>query len=153
MLKLLNSLNLDKINVNDEYETLNVLLEFKKKLMAKFEEPSEDEFNWKSVLNKIISFGPNQNGPNILVNLVDSESEFFSVWSNLDSAMDKKIPKLKNSLVKEFAHNLSFGFNMVASKGPMCEEPMQGVALFLEKLQVSYEEKEDEMRVKKQFLV
>ena len=41
---------------------------------------------------------------------------------------------------KDFENSFLFGFNLATSKGPLCEEPMQGVAFFIEKFHVQSNE-------------
>lgn len=132
LLKKMTKINQNKLK-NDIDSISKLLKDFRDKLELKFlEEAKNDEFyssiEWKSIVDRIISFGPNRYGPNILVNM-DEELSISNVWSllNLISAEPKS---------KEYEKNIILGFDLAVSKGPICEEPMQGVALFIEKLKL-----------------
>ena len=138
-IKLLTRLNQNKI-CQDE-ATLTMLTEFKSNLRLQLEEVDAEEasetFKWSGLNEKIISFGPNLYGPNILVSCLP-ETAMSSVWSVLDNLVAKNSTSpTKNKSLKEFENSIIFGFNLVTSKGPLCEEPMQGVAFFIEKFQVN----------------
>lgn len=144
-LKLLNQ---NKSNLNNNKESVDLLVEFRKKFndaLQSINTSIEDTFDWKSILNKIISFGPNKYGPNILVSLIGDEDT--NVWAILDNIINKNLSeslkklelssKTKNSTVfHEYENSLTFGFNLFTAKGPICEEPLQGIAIFIEKFQI-----------------
>ena len=47
-------------------------------------------------------------------------------------------PKSKpNNVFNEYENSITFGFNLFAAKGPICEEPVQGVAIMIEKFQIN----------------
>ncbi len=123
LIRLLNKLNHNRESV--EKECIKILLDFKNELRKMF-----DESNWKNTIDRIISFGPNKNGPNVLVNSIDETTN--SVWSILSESSQKRI----TSTLREYENGVIFGFNLATSKGPICEEPMQGVAFFIEKFLV-----------------
>jgi len=145
--QILKLLNQNKSNLNNK-ESVDLLIEFKKKfndILQSINTCSEDSFDWKSILNKIISFGPNKYGPNILVNLIGDEDT--NVWAVLDNIISKNLceslktlelsPKTKNStMFHEYENSLTFGFNLFTAKGPICEEPLQGVSILIEKFQI-----------------
>lgn len=133
VLKLLTKLNQNKLSVGAK-DTSELLKIFKNDLEAKFvEAAANDEFyaarEWKNVVSRIISFGPNRYGPNMLINM-DDELGISSLWSILESSS----AELRSS---EYESNIIFGFNLATAKGPICEEPMQGVAFFVDKFQVT----------------
>lgn len=141
-IKLLNKFNQNKIST-DLQDTLKLLNEFKADLIKEFEQSTKDvsdKQDWQNVVNNILAFGPNRYGPNILVNKVDN---IRSVWSILDGANAQEKSN-RVSALKEYENNILFGFNLTASKGPICEEPMQGVCFFIEKFQ------EDQSRAKEE---
>jgi ribosome assembly protein 1 len=119
-------------------ETVKILKKFKVDLEAKLKEASEnDEFystkEWKTAIDRIISFGPNRFGPNVLVNLED-ELKITNVWSVLEATSADSTTTTKTN---EYENNIVFGFNLATAKGPLCEEPMQGVAFFMDYFQVT----------------
>ncbi len=127
-LKLLARLNTDKISPDSE--SLQLLTEFKTRL-GQLLAPS----NWS--VQSILSFGPNAN---VLFNATASGS---SVWTLLDSLLaetgSRASPTRARLGLKELENSAVFGFNLAVAKGPICEEPMQGVAFFVDKLQAEAE--------------
>ncbi|KAH0563087.1 hypothetical protein GP486_002342 [Trichoglossum hirsutum] len=84
--------------------------EFKVKLQETFDiEAKGDRDAWANVVGKIVAFGPRRSGPNILV----------------DNTKDRL-------LLHDFSDKISYAFQLATSQGPLCDEPMQGVAVFLE---------------------
>lgn len=76
---------------------------------------------WNNLIDKIWCFGPKRCGPNILFNLVDGYNRSF--WGY-------DIAKLGSR--SDYDSSFCNGFQMATLAGPMCEEPMMGVAFFIE---------------------
>jgi ribosome assembly protein 1 len=135
LIKLLSKLNQNKLATNANVTDVTKLLnEFKAKLVEKFAQAqSTDDYyagrDFKDIVDKIVSFGPNRHGPNLLVNL-DEEQQFSNIWS---AAMESS-SQTKGSQ-NDYENYLMFGFNLATAKGPLCEEPMQGVAFFIDKFE------------------
>ncbi|XP_053733471.1 elongation factor-like GTPase 1 [Synchiropus splendidus] len=85
---------------------------------------------WRGTVDRIWAFGPRRCGPNILVNNVGSYKR-PSVWQCL--CRDEKP---ETSGLREFDNSITSGFQLATLSGPMCEEPMMGVCLSLEKWDV-----------------
>lgn len=135
LLKSLAKLNQNKLN-GDLKSTIDSLKKLKTDLETEMAAEAENyEFyaseDCKKLVDRIISFGPHRSGPNILVNM-DDELNVSSVWSILESSSNE----IKSS---EHENNLILGFDLAMAKGPICEEPMQGVAVFIEKFQFETE--------------
>ena len=83
VLKVLIKLNQNKLSA-DLKDNIELVKKFKEDLSAKFKEAAEnDEFyasrEWTNAINRIVSFGPNRNGPNMLIN-TDEELNMSTVW-------------------------------------------------------------------------
>ena len=143
--KLLNKLNQNKMDAHSG-DCLSILVEFRDNLKRVFvEAQADDEYyagkDWENLVDRFISFGPNRSGPNVLVDSLNSADSYAlgSVWASLDCfsspSKSAKQQMAVNSL-REFENNIIFGFNLATAKGPLCEEPVQGVAFFLENFQI-----------------
>lgn len=95
---------------------------FKSELKKLFSEAGQE---WEKVFDKIWCFGPRRCGPNILFNLVDNYDR--SLWSS----STETIP-----VYSEYDSSFSNGFQLAALAGPLCEEPMMGVAFLVEKWEI-----------------
>jgi ribosome assembly protein 1 len=111
---------------------------FKKKLQKSLE-ASDNSFLKALPLDQIWSCGPRRVGPNMLINNIPgygaSGGLLASEASETGSDKSEQIKKLGNSIVT--------GFQMASSAGPLCDEPVWGVALVLEDV-VFHEKKSDE---------
>lgn len=83
---------------------------------------------WKSLATNIWSFGPRKYGPNMLVNGVTGYNR-PSVWQLLD----KTASATESQCIREFDSAIVNGFQLATLIGPMCAEPMRGVAFVVRK--------------------
>lgn len=91
-----------------------------KALRRQIEQLLIDLDGWKSLACRIWSFGPRKYGPNLLVNGVQ-EYHRRSVWDMLDITDESQC-------LRDFDSSIVNGFQLATLTGPMCEEPMRGVA-------------------------
>ncbi|KAI8897277.1 P-loop containing nucleoside triphosphate hydrolase protein [Globomyces pollinis-pini] len=87
------------------------------------------DINWSSLIDKIVTFGPKYIGPNMLI-------------SNLDVAVDLWVDGFaKNSDHKalEYYTSIVSGFQVATNAGPLCAEPLAGVAVILESYTINTE--------------
>jgi ribosome assembly protein 1 len=77
----------------------------------------------RGCVERILCFGPKRSGPNILVNSVPG-LQLSSVWSR--TTVNRGDARL------EAVSSVVNGFQLAALAGPICEEPMMGVAFVLE---------------------
>ncbi|OAA38350.1 Protein synthesis factor, GTP-binding protein [Metarhizium rileyi] len=85
---------------------------------------------WKGRVDNIAAFGPRRTGPNLLI----------------DATRDGILPKVFGKGVKQTAaprvgealspshlsDKITYAFQLAAAQGPLCNEPMQGVGVFIE---------------------
>ena len=112
---------------------------FKSKMKSTLTELKHPEWP-EELMNRIVSFGPKHCGPNILIDKTQ-KSLLTSFWkSSTESEMDEKekIP------FKQLESNFISGFQMASLSGPLCEEPMDGVAFVLSDWQLLTEPESSE---------
>ncbi|KAJ5653819.1 hypothetical protein N7490_000822 [Penicillium lividum] len=129
------------VDAADEAQEGSILSlpEFREELSKVFEkEVKEDKELWKNVVDRITAFGPRRIGPNILVDAtaVNTCEKFL-----LDDPKQNTIsPDNQQALlVRDFNDKIAYAFQLATGQGPLCQEPMQGVAVFLEDLSVHAE--------------
>ncbi|KAJ5120328.1 Translation elongation/initiation factor/Ribosomal beta-barrel [Penicillium bovifimosum] len=109
--------------------------EFREALAKVFDDDvKEDKELWKDVVDRITAFGPRRVGPNILVDATAVNTcEKFLV-----DDIKQQIPgdNQQALLVRDFNDKIAYAFQLATGQGPLCQEPMQGVAVFLEDLSV-----------------
>ncbi|RAK75728.1 GTPase RIA1 [Aspergillus fijiensis CBS 313.89] len=127
--------------------TLLSLQEFRAELNKIFdEEVKEDKELWKNVVDRITAFGPRRVGPNILVDattvntcekfLLDDPKQQPTVTADTTNNREALI-------VRDFNDKIAYAFQLATGQGPLCQEPMQGVAVFLEELSATSTNGED----------
>ncbi len=115
-------------------------LEAAQKLRSGLTEALNDDSELSNLVNRICSFGPRKCGPNLLVNNTPDESRF-----SLKSAWPTETSDSKPSF--EFSSSLLNGFQLATLAGPLCEEPMMGVAFVLDDCLLEEEKSSDEETV------
>ncbi|XP_045616084.1 elongation factor-like GTPase 1 [Procambarus clarkii] len=100
-------------------EAFRAIKEFKTSLDKAFRDAGAE---WENAVNEIWSFGPNDCGPNILLNRIQTYCR-PSVW-------EKAV--LFDSPLAAYDTNFVTGFQIATAAGPLCEEPMMGVCFIIE---------------------
>ncbi|KAJ6144950.1 Ribosome assembly protein 1 [Penicillium chermesinum] len=127
--------------------TILSLKEFREELGKVFSQNvKEDKELWKDVVDRITAFGPRRVGPNILVDgtAVNTCDKFLldDQKHHIHSASDDNRQAL---LVRDFCDKIAYAFQMATSQGPLCHEPLQGTAVFLEDISVQASNDEVDM--------
>lgn len=79
-------------------------------------------------VDKIWSFGPKRCGPNLLIKAFVHELEGRSVWKSRQSAATATAATESNPLQVALESSFLSGFQLATLAGPLCDEPMMGVA-------------------------
>ncbi|KAJ5243024.1 Ribosome assembly protein 1 [Penicillium citrinum] len=111
------------------------LKDFRSELEKIYKEAGESERLGKDLVEKIIAFGPRRVGPNILVDAtaVNTCDKFLvdEPKTNANVADD-----LQAHVVRDLCDKIAYAFQLATGQGPLCQEPMQGIAVFLEDISV-----------------
>ena len=113
--------------------------DFKQQLQAAFASAQEQIDVWKNAVHNISAFGPKRAGPNVFIDatgnntcgrfLGDSNTPHTDIQQRQgsDNVSSTKTPT-------DFSETISYAFQLATQQGPLCREPMQGVAVFLESI-------------------
>jgi ribosome assembly protein 1 len=130
----------------DRRSSVDAEIRYLTKLKSLFEK--EGSF-WISSFRDIRSFGPRQIGPNILcfsadledetslyeatpsTDLIASDQDTISSPIGSTTTEDSSCYSMR---VRDYLPHLIAGFQLATQSGPLCEEPMMGIAFFLEKV-------------------
>jgi ribosome assembly protein 1 len=115
--------------------------EFKKRLAEAFAEEKGEKEVWKDVIDRITAFGPRRCGPNVLIDL--TEGSICGKFLREEHEADET--EALDGVAKHtytFADKVIYGFQLATQQGPLCNEPMQGVAVFLEEVTTHIPEEE-----------
>ena len=118
----------------------NLSLEhFREKLQAAFDEVKEDKELWAKVVPKICSFGPRRIGPNLFIDATGEHTckrflfEHTEIKENGTHNGTENTDESKR-LTPDYSDTIAYAFQLATSQGPLCREPTQGVAVFLEEI-------------------
>ncbi|KAM3083800.1 Cytoplasmic GTPase/eEF2-like protein (ribosomal biogenesis) [Clarireedia jacksonii] len=112
------------------------LAEFKKQLQETFEGVKGQRDIWTSAVDQITAFGPRRTGPNLLIdatkdNILGKLLREDTTDSNQPTAIGETLQP------RDFADKISYAFQLATAQGPLCAEPVQGIAVFLEDVAIS----------------
>ncbi|CAG8836225.1 26232_t:CDS:2, partial [Racocetra persica] len=119
--------------------------EFSKLLQLEFDKAANSKI-WKNVVKNIWAFGPKRVGPNLLINNVQnytrkswqkyfSDTKMSGLLSSDINEVNLEFIEERTSLelsIRDFEEGIHTGFQLVTKAGPLCSEPLMGVAYFLE---------------------
>jgi ribosome assembly protein 1 len=91
-------------------------------LRTSLEAAAKEEEQLSGCVERILSFGPKRAGSNILVNSV-AGLHVATAWSQ---------DRVREDGRADYLSSVLNGFQLAALAGPICEEPMMGVAFFIE---------------------
>lgn len=124
--------------------------EFSNLLQLEFDKAGGNEI-WKNVVENIWAFGPKRVGPNLLINNIHnytrrSWQKYFSD-TKMSGSLSSDINEVNSKFVEEraslelsirdFEEGIHTGFQLATKTGPLCAEPLMGVAYFLEDFTIS----------------
>ncbi|KAK0388467.1 hypothetical protein NLU13_4711 [Sarocladium strictum] len=119
--------------------------ELKKQLRALLETGKGRDV-WKNQVDNIAAFGPRRTGPNILIDAT-SEGILSKVFSG--EAETTNAPQAGEALrATHLADKIQYAFQLASGRGPLCNEPVQGVAVFVEEVTLSLSEDDTSVRDK-----
>ncbi|KAK6363270.1 Elongation factor-like GTPase 1, variant 2 [Orbilia blumenaviensis] len=107
---------------------------------------------WTDTVSKISSFGPRRAGPNVLIDnanvlrrILREEDETDSTHNDSGNTDEESHESTSLQItIKDFRDKIITAFQNATFQGPLCNEPMQGVAVFLDEVKVEIAEEEVE---------
>jgi ribosome assembly protein 1 len=117
--------------------------ELKQQLRAQLETGKGHEA-WKNVVDQITSFGPKRTGPNLLVDATKEQCFAKAFASEKERQRDAASPSADETTIhaSHFCDKITYGFQLATEQGPLCHEPVQGIAVFIEDVSISAGEDE-----------
>ena len=96
-------------------------------LRTSLEASADQDEQLSGCVERILSFGPKRVGPNILVNNVPGLLQLTTAW-----CQEQRSKVRGGDGRPDYLSSLVNGFQLATLAGPLCEEPMMGVAFFIE---------------------
>ncbi|KXJ94687.1 P-loop containing nucleoside triphosphate hydrolase protein [Microdochium bolleyi] len=92
---------------------------------------------WKGIVDKIAAFGPRRVGPNMLIDAT-SAGLFPKVFSGGSGQKERDTTSVGSIATDEklkpehLCDRITYAFQLAMAQGPLCNEPVQGVAVIIE---------------------
>ena len=111
------------------------VLDFREKLQDAFAEAKGEQHVWASVVEKIAAFGPRRTGPNLLIDSTP-EDACQKFLQDVVASQEPAGPNTKRNTLQphDLSDRIIYAFQLATAQGPMCHEPIQGIAVFLESI-------------------
>ncbi|KAK5997577.1 Ribosome assembly protein 1 [Cladobotryum mycophilum] len=117
-----------------------------KQQLQKELETGKGRENWKNLVDRIAAFGPRRTGPNLLIDATKEGilPRVFTANKASDSA-----PQIDETLhPSHLSDKITYAFQLGTAQGPLCNEPMRGVAVFIEDVSLNLSEDDGSARDK-----
>jgi ribosome assembly protein 1 len=120
------------------------LQEFKAQLKLAFAEVKAEREVWAGAVEAIAAFGPRRVGPNVLIDSTRQGTcrRFLRETGHgehSEGMNGSETPKATSDglRTRDFSDKIAHAFQLATGQGPLCNEPVQGVAVFLEDIMLS----------------
>ncbi|KAL2169751.1 hypothetical protein VTG60DRAFT_5647 [Thermothelomyces hinnuleus] len=131
----------DSAEADDEVTAAMKVLnpeELAKQLQSQFDSEKARTESWKGVVDRIVCFGPRRTGPNLLIDATKEQflPKVFNHHANHNNGTSRP---LANEAIHpyHFSDKITYAFQLATHQGPLCHEPVHGVAVFIEDVSVA----------------
>ncbi|OLN85705.1 Ribosome assembly protein 1 [Colletotrichum chlorophyti] len=122
----------DKIDVDTDLTAGKIMSldDFKRQLQSSLESSRAGREHFKSAVDRIAAFGPRRTGPNLLI---DATKDGLLTKLFSPAAGTERAPQADEALrPSHVADKIPYAFQLATAQGPLCHEPVQGIAVFIE---------------------
>lgn len=137
----------EKIDADTELAASNTLSvdELKRQLQQSLEKGKGREA-WKNQVHQIAAFGPRRTGPNLLIDAT-KDGILPKVFAN--EGKQTSAPQAGEALhPSHLSDKITYAFQLATAQGPLCNEPVQGLAVFVEDISLDLPEDDSSARDK-----
>lgn len=109
-----------------------------KKQLQSLLETGKGKEDWREVVGRIVAFGPKRVGPNLLIDATKDQCFSKAFPSESSSSNGSQEPSKDDSSLQaaHLCDKVVYGFQLATEQGPLCQEPVQGIAVFVEDISV-----------------
>ncbi|ROV87593.1 hypothetical protein VSDG_09624 [Cytospora chrysosperma] len=111
--------------------------ELKKQLQSILENGKGRE-HFKNIIDQIAAFGPRRTGPNLLIDA--TKEGCLPRAFEQDKEHETSLEANEKIGGRHLADKITYGFQLATAQGPLCREPVQGMAVFIEDVSVTAED-------------
>ncbi|EAU85947.2 translation elongation factor 2 [Coprinopsis cinerea okayama7 len=101
---------------------------------------------WEGIVDRIWAFGPHKAGGCLLIDSRQTNGAGASLRRKLQrtKAVEEGGPEAER-VIRDFDNHIEMGFQIATFQGPMCAEPVEGLAYFVEQVEVDREALDNEI--------
>ncbi|KUI54316.1 Ribosome assembly protein 1 [Cytospora mali] len=128
------------IDDDDEISQAKSLLssdELKKQLQSLLENGKGQE-PFRNIIDQIAGFGPRRTGANLLIDA--TKEGCLPKAFETDKQHDTSLEANEKLSGRHLADKITYGFQLATAQGPLCREPVQGMAVFIEDVSITTED-------------
>ncbi|KAK0623489.1 P-loop containing nucleoside triphosphate hydrolase protein [Immersiella caudata] len=135
----------EKVEADEDLsQTAKVLSaeELKTQLQSRFD-TCKDRDGWNGVVDQIVAFGPRRTGPNLLIDAT-KDCYFSKAFAADKNKAHQKSPPSRDQKLQagHLCDKVVYGFQLATHHGPLCNEPVQGIAVFVEDVTITETEED-----------
>ncbi|KAK4252168.1 ribosome assembly protein 1 [Corynascus novoguineensis] len=111
--------------------------ELAKQLQSQFDREKGRTDSWRGIVDRIVCFGPRRTGPNLLIDATKEQflPKIFNHHPNHSDGPNR--PSADGSIHPyHFSDKITYAFQLATNQGPLCHEPVHGVAVFIEDISI-----------------
>ncbi|ETS83673.1 hypothetical protein PFICI_05549 [Pestalotiopsis fici W106-1] len=128
---------------SDVLEGKSLSVEDLKKQLQEALEKGKGREMWKGTVDQIAGFGPRRTGPNLLLDATQAGC-LAKVFGAADAG---EAPAVSEKLsAAHLRDKISYAFQLATNQGPLCNEPVQGIAVIVEDVTIIPTEDETSAR-------
>ncbi|OKL58122.1 hypothetical protein UA08_06580 [Talaromyces atroroseus] len=116
------------------------LAEFKQELRKLLTQSKHEEIN-SDIVEKIIAFGPRRIGPNVLIDATTANTSDKFLSEEQRGAHNGQLGRQANT-IRDLSDKIVYAFQLATGQGPLCQEPVQGIAVMLEDVTLHVEDED-----------
>lgn len=124
---------------NDILEAKSLSVEELKKELKRLLEVGKGREPFKNIIDNIAAFGPRRTGPNLLIDATKEGclSKAFETEGNTTNNNNTS-PEANEKLAgRHLSDKITYAFQLATAQGPLCHEPVQGIAVFIEDVMIT----------------
>ncbi|KUI65063.1 Ribosome assembly protein 1 [Cytospora mali] len=128
------------IDDDDEISQAKSLLssdELKKQLQSLLENGKGRE-PFRNIIDQIAGFGPRRTGANLLIDA--TKEGCLPKAFDTDKQHDTSLEANEKISGRHLADKITYGFQLATAQGPLCREPVQGMAVYIEDVSITTED-------------
>jgi ribosome assembly protein 1 len=112
-------------------------VEFETGLRQAFEAAKGEKENWQGVVDRILAFGPRRVGPNLLLDNTPEQGFGKPIFTSDPEAAASKDERQSILSGADLSNKIMHAFQLSTQQGPLCHEPVQGIAVSIESFSFS----------------